>query len=217
MNKLTKRQRTNKHFTLTSVIKAPYPRGFTIIELLIVIVVIGILVAITAVSYNGITNQVKATETKVDTANLHKSMDMYMTQRKDTGNLTEAEMEKIVGNLRKKVYISGVDDLNLHNSSSTDIKRGEYFVELGNYHYVNGTTEYFSTIYYWDTEFGQWMILQRFMNSQGENSKSTYAYNGAGYYTDGCKTEYFGQCQINYSEQNKLGAYKLTNRETSMS
>ena len=195
MNKLTKRQRTNKHFTLTSVIKAPYPRGFTIIELLIVIVVIGILVAITAVSYNGITNQVKATETKVDTANLHKSMDIYMTQRKDTGNLTEAEMEKIVGNLRKKVYIWGVDDLDLGNASSTDIKRGEYFVDLMSWQDYNGRTGYDSTIYYWDTEFGQWMILRRSMNSQGENSKSTSAYDGHGYYTEGCKTEYFGQCQ----------------------
>ena len=34
-------------------------RGFTIIELLIVIVIIGILVAITAVSYNGLTKNAK--------------------------------------------------------------------------------------------------------------------------------------------------------------
>ena len=41
-------------------------RGFTIIELLIVIVIIGILVAITAVSYNGITKQAKEATAKSD-------------------------------------------------------------------------------------------------------------------------------------------------------
>ena len=194
MNKLTKRQRTNKHFTLTSVIKAPYPRGFTIIELLIVIVVIGILVAITAVSYNGITNQVKATETKVDMANLHKSMDIYMTQRKDTGNLTEAEMEKIVGNLRKKVYIWGVDDLDLGNASSTDIKRGDYLVTLNNSQNYDGTTQYHSEITYWDAELDKWMIADRYTHSQYGEYKEAGMYTGNGYYADGCKTEYFGQC-----------------------
>ena len=41
-------------------------RGFTIIELLIVIVIIGILVAITAVSYNGITKSAKEATAKSD-------------------------------------------------------------------------------------------------------------------------------------------------------
>ena len=41
-------------------------RGFTIIELLIVIVIIGILVAITAVSYNGVTRSAKEATAKSD-------------------------------------------------------------------------------------------------------------------------------------------------------
>lgn len=41
-------------------------RGFTIIELLIVIVIIGILVAITAVAYNGVTKQAKEATAKSD-------------------------------------------------------------------------------------------------------------------------------------------------------
>ena len=45
-------------------------KGFTIIELLIVIVIIGILVAITAVSYTGLTNQAKAAQAKSNARNV---------------------------------------------------------------------------------------------------------------------------------------------------
>lgn len=41
-------------------------RGFTIIELLVVVVVIAILASITVVSYNGITNRAKETVLKSD-------------------------------------------------------------------------------------------------------------------------------------------------------
>ena len=64
LSKLTKYQQTNripiisKAFnSLNSSKTSTVSRGFTIIELLIVIVIIGILVAITAVAYNGVTRQ----------------------------------------------------------------------------------------------------------------------------------------------------------------
>lgn len=47
-------------------------RGFTIVELLIVIVVIAVLAAITIVAYNGITNRAKDTENKADATSLLK-------------------------------------------------------------------------------------------------------------------------------------------------
>lgn len=49
-------------------------RGFTIVELLIVIVVIGILAAITIVAYNGIQQRAKATTVQADLANSAKKM-----------------------------------------------------------------------------------------------------------------------------------------------
>ena len=58
---------TKSFKSLSNVPKASTAsRGFTIIELLIVIVIIGILVAITAVAYNGVTKQAKEATAKSD-------------------------------------------------------------------------------------------------------------------------------------------------------
>ena len=52
-------------------------KGFTIVELLIVIVVIGILAAIMIVSYNGITTRANETAVKTDLANIAKKLEAY--------------------------------------------------------------------------------------------------------------------------------------------
>ena len=64
LSKLTKYQQPNRTPIISKT--STVSRGFTIIELLIVIVIIGILVAITAVSYNGITKQAKEATAKSD-------------------------------------------------------------------------------------------------------------------------------------------------------
>jgi len=51
--------------------------GFTIVELLIVIVVIGILAAITIVAYNGIQNKANDTVVQADLANLKKKIENF--------------------------------------------------------------------------------------------------------------------------------------------
>jgi prepilin-type N-terminal cleavage/methylation domain-containing protein len=51
--------------------------GFTIVELLIVIVVIGILAAITIVAFNGVTKNAKAASVKSDVANNVKLLESY--------------------------------------------------------------------------------------------------------------------------------------------
>lgn len=57
---------------MNSILKTP--RGFTIVELLIVIVVIAILAAISVVAYNGIQTRAKISEAKSDLATLEKAM-----------------------------------------------------------------------------------------------------------------------------------------------
>ena len=52
-------------------------QGFTIVELLIVVVVIAILAAITIVSYNGITNRANASAAASTAASLQKKAELY--------------------------------------------------------------------------------------------------------------------------------------------
>jgi len=54
-------------------------KGFTIVELLIVIVVIGILAAITIVAYNGIQVRAQDTQRATDIANILKTLEAYKT------------------------------------------------------------------------------------------------------------------------------------------
>ena len=54
-------------------------RGFTIVELLIVIVVIGILAAISIVAYNGVQNRAKSSTAQSTAANIDKKVEIYNT------------------------------------------------------------------------------------------------------------------------------------------
>lgn len=55
-------------------------RGFTIVELLIVIVVIGILAAITVVAYNGVQGRANDTAIQSDLSNLATKIEMYKVE-----------------------------------------------------------------------------------------------------------------------------------------
>lgn len=64
---------------MTSLKKAAQ-KGFTIVELLIVIVVIGILAALVVVTYNGIQQKARDTERKTDINALHGQLEAYQAQ-----------------------------------------------------------------------------------------------------------------------------------------
>jgi type II secretion system protein G len=62
-------------------------RGFTIVELLIVIVVIGILAAITIVAYNGIQQRGRDAQRKSDITQIAKAVELYYA---DNGNYPQS-------------------------------------------------------------------------------------------------------------------------------
>lgn len=66
-------------------------RGFTIVELLIVIVVIGILAAITIVAYNGVQDRAKTTNAQTTSTGLIKKIELYSVD-KGTYPTTLAQM-----------------------------------------------------------------------------------------------------------------------------
>lgn len=184
---------TNAHFAKTT-------RGFTIIELLIVIVIVGVLVAITAVSYNGITKQVNQTATDVDIANMKKSLDMYMVDRTNTGELTQAEKDKIFTSFSGKNY-SWNDYNNDNGQDSHFMKRGEYLMSIyGPYNYSDGTTGYNQVIVYWDWRKNKWAVMDRILNSErgeslifDDDREYLYYYNYSDDQTP-CNEQYFGRC-----------------------
>ena len=58
-------------------------QGFTIVELLIVIVIIGVLAAISIVAYNGVIGKANDSAVQQDLANIAKRLELYRTEQGD--------------------------------------------------------------------------------------------------------------------------------------
>lgn len=82
--------------------KAPFQsKGFTIVELLIVIVVIAILAAITIVSYNGITRQTRISTVKTNLRNIATQMEIFYADNGRYPNLTQPPLTEAEQILRR--------------------------------------------------------------------------------------------------------------------
>lgn len=98
-------------------------QGFTIVELLIVVVVIAILAAITIVSYNGITNNTYDTSVKGDLANFARKYEMFKTDNAASlypygnGAGGTQSLDNIPMQINKKAYDTSVN-YNLLNCTS---------------------------------------------------------------------------------------------------
>jgi len=86
-------------------IKLRKSEGFTIVELLIVVVVIAILAAITIVSYNGITNKANSSAAASMAATLQKKAELYASSEDGNGSYPTA-LSTLTGDSSKPYYIA---------------------------------------------------------------------------------------------------------------
>lgn len=84
-------------------------RGFTIVELLIVIVVIGILAAIVIVAFNGVQERAVTTTVKSDLANIHKQLRLFRVDSPADSYPTNAELSSIDIKISKNSYFQPTD------------------------------------------------------------------------------------------------------------
>ncbi|MDT4856622.1 Type II secretion system protein G precursor [compost metagenome] len=82
----------------------PKQPGFTIVELLIVIVIIGILAAITIVAYNGIQNRAIEASVRSDMANAGKKLELLKAELTTYPAQTDAGLEAAGIQLNKTNY-----------------------------------------------------------------------------------------------------------------
>lgn len=84
--------------------------GFTIVELLIVIVVIGILAAVTMVAYNGITSRAYETGVQTDLVNFSKKLEIYKTTSTNGSYpVVSADLDTLGFKFNASVYRTGSD------------------------------------------------------------------------------------------------------------
>ena len=79
------------------------PRGFTLVELIIVIVIIGILAAVSLVAYNGVQQRANLASVQQDMSNIVKKLEIY--------NIENGSYPKAMGNfpklkINKQAYLS---------------------------------------------------------------------------------------------------------------
>lgn len=102
--------------------------GFTIVELLIVIVVIAILAAISTVAYNGIQQRAKTSAAESIASNVAKKAELYNTE---VGNYPLAASSLTGAPLSASYSVTGIMVGGLENYSSTNTV-GYYICGTGN-------------------------------------------------------------------------------------
>lgn len=120
--------------------------GFTIVELLIVIIVIGILAAISVVTYSHISNKARSSATKADLTNIETKLKTYHVQN----DRFPASLEEM-----KADGFGATEKMNWGDwNDEAGTTRGKYRVATSNYNDGNNLG---LNVYYWDYDEGGWM------------------------------------------------------------
>lgn len=166
--------------------------GFTIVELLIVIVVIGVLAAISIVAYNGI--QARASMTKKETiiSNVSKKLELY----------------RIESNQYPNTYDNDTDTFSLDSLVDAGILNTDTDIEVDPQDYSgDGSYDkdkvYITTEYYNDTNSDSWFShFLYYDNNESEwirQTKATY-YSKTGYGAGTYETSSYKDGQMHTSE-----------------
>jgi type IV pilus assembly protein PilA len=115
--------------------------GFTIVELLIVIVVIGILAAITIVAYNGVQSRARTTTAQAQAQEAQNKAEVYAA---DTGNGVYPTLAEIDA-------ATGTSALSPKVISMTSATAPDATTQTTVLHYVKCTTAVGAKVGYWDS------------------------------------------------------------------
>lgn len=117
--------------------RARQHRGFTIVELLIVIVVIAILAAITIVAYNGVTQKANASVAQNNASEVEKKLKLYAVENGDAYPADLSSIGLVSGDSTTYQYTPG----SAGYCVTTTTKGTSYYVAYGfTYTNANGTT-----------------------------------------------------------------------------
>ena len=118
------------------MLKKTSQKGFTIVELLIVIVVIGILAALVLNTFNGVQARARNTERQTDIKAIASQLEAYYADKGGYPQWTQLDTSA-----KMKTLLKGLDegaakapqgtDFDLQNSATTDKKKYGYVTNVG--------------------------------------------------------------------------------------
>jgi len=167
--------------------KSPIQNGFTIVELLIVVVVIAILAAITIVSYNGITGRANDSAAKASAVSVQKKAELYASDG-PTGQYPMLYTNLTTAASNTPYYLSGVNFTTnpATNPTSDNGKTTVKFVTCG----IGSTTAQPTTILALASATGNIISYYNYLAGSGVQTINIGQVTGTvgGGYTIGCPT-----------------------------